>query len=48
MKSASENIKNDLTEVGYQDGRWMEQAKDHIQRQLLKLIVLKPWVLLTQ
>jgi hypothetical protein len=40
------NIKMYLREIGYDDGRWMKLAQDHVQWQALVLVVLYLQVLL--
>jgi hypothetical protein len=34
----SSNIKMDLTEIGCENGTWMELAEHHVQRQALELV----------
>jgi hypothetical protein len=43
-----DNIKMDLNEIGFEDGRWMKLAQDHVQWQALVLIALNLQVLLPE
>jgi hypothetical protein len=44
----SATTKMDVREIHYEDGRWMELAQDHVQWQVLVLVVLNLLVLLPQ
>jgi hypothetical protein len=43
-----DTIKICLRDTGYEDGRWMELAQDHVQWQALVLAVLNLQVLLSE
>jgi hypothetical protein len=37
-----DNIKMDLTETGYKDGRWIELVQDRVQRRALGISGVEP------